>query len=663
MAPSRPLKRRKIAPVPHDEGPLFSVSDAKLLTQPKWDAEQDFERIPRKPTNNESNKLPIRDAEGWKEQLNTANLGDEDEDSFLGTDDEEAIEEQGTLDEGETPKVSQREQVLKAKEELARLASLINEEPEEHIGSLKSLAHIAQSPNTTVKQLAIATQCAVYKDIIPGYRIRTLSEEDMKEKVSKEVKKLRSYEQSMIAGYQAYVRQLQSLSKSSKNNRSQESENLSVTAVSCASILILSAPHFNFRGELLRIVIGTLTRSHSTASYQKSIQTVETLFQDDDDGRPSLEAVVILTKMIKAKNYQVHESLLNVFLSLRLLSELSVKASYDRVDKDDTAPKEKKVKGKREFRSKRERKILKERKIVEKEMQEADAMVGHEERDRMQSEMLKLVFATYFRILRARTPQLTGAVLEGLAKYAHLINQDFFSDILEALKELIEKAQSAVAEDEEQEHLEDSLRDPTRESLLCVVTAFALLQGQYGNAAASTLHLDLDFFVNHLYLTLHPVVLDANIELNAKSLHLPDPEEDSSRRRPNVNAKTTTVLLIRSLSSVLLPKAAIRSVPPVRLAAFTKQLMTASLQLPEKSCIAMLGLLAQTTKIHGRQVAALWNTEERRGDGVFDPIRGELDGSNPFASTVWEGEILRHHYSPQARDALKIVERNVREAQ
>jgi nucleolar complex protein 3 len=480
------------------------------------------------------------------------------------------------------------------------------------------------------------------------------------------VKKLRSYEQSMISGYQAYVRELEALAKSIKNNRNPESESLAATAVSCASTLVLSAPHFNFRGELLRIVIGPLGRSHSGISYQKSIQTLEMLFQEDDDGRASLEAVTILTKMIKTKHYQVHETLLDLFLNLRLLSELSIKGSYDRVDKDENAIrfKGKKAKEKREFRSKRDRKLLKEKKEVEKEMKEADAIVGHEERDRMQSEMLKLVFATYFRILKARTSQLMGAVLEGLAKYAHLINQDFFSDILEALKELIEQAGATFSDDEDEDERQDeTVRDLTRESLLCVVTAFALLQGQYGSAAASTLHLDLDYFVSHLYRTLHPVIMDANIELSARSLHLPDPLEQGARKRPNVNAKTTTVLLIRSLSSVLLPKTAIRSVPPVRLAAFTKQLMTAALQLPEKSCIAMLGLLAQTTKVHGRHVAALWNTEERRGDGVFDALRGELDGSNPFASTVWEGEILRLHYSPQVKDALKIVEKNVRESQ
>jgi nucleolar complex protein 3 len=55
---------------------------------------------------------------------------------------------------------------------------------------------------------------------------------------------------------------------------------------------------------------------------------------------------------------------------------------------------------------------LKEEKALQKDMDQADANVFHEERDRMQSECLKSVFATYFRILKLRIPHLMGAVLE-----------------------------------------------------------------------------------------------------------------------------------------------------------------------------------------------------------------------------------------------------------
>jgi len=75
-----------------------------------------------------------------------------------------------------------------------------------------------------------------------------------------------------------------------------------------------------------------------------------------------------------------------------------------------------------------------------------------------------------------------------------------------------------------------------------------------------------------------------------------------------------------------------------------------------------MGLMTQVTKIHGKKIASLWISEERKGDGVFDALRGAVEGSNPFASTVWEGEILRNHFSPKVRDATKILAKNILES-
>lgn len=52
---------------------------------------------------------------------------------------------------------------------------------------------------------------------------------------------------------------------------------------------------------------------------------------------------------------------------------------------------------------------------------------------------------------------------------------DFFGDLLVALKELI----TTTLESEEENDVENSSkRNATREALLCVITAFALLSGQ-----------------------------------------------------------------------------------------------------------------------------------------------------------------------------------------
>lgn len=671
-------KRRRLSPPDDDDGTAHPVKNHKasyLASAAKWDLEQDYEQRPRKQKKQkEISKLPVRTTEGWQAQAPTNGAPEEeDSDSFLGSgsEGEEEGEEEEVVE--EEPKVSPKQQILDAKEEVARIAGLVNEDPEEHIGALKTLAALAASKNATVRKLTLVAQSAIFKDLIPGYRIRPLSDEAMGEKVSKEVRKLRAFEQKLVSGYQAYVQDLGKAAKKSGGDAAVSG--VASVAIACACSMLLAVPHFNFRGELLGILIGKLSTRHVDPDFVKCRETLEKLFEEDEEGNASLEAVTMLTKMMKSRNYHFDESVLNTFLHLRLLSEFSQKASYNSVDKPEPERiNGKKIKQQREFRTKKLRKMLKENKKIEKEMKEADAAVSHEERDRMQAETLKMVFVAYFRILKARSGKLMGAVLEGLAKYAHLINQDFFGDILEALRDIIstaelsEAAQADDDEEEEEEEEEEELpeRNLTRESLLCVITAFALLQGQDVTKSASAMKLDLSFFITHLYRTLHAVSLNPDIELSAKSLHLADPHSAEAQPQAaatnKINVQTTIVLLIRSLSSVLLPATALRAVPPNRIAAFCKQLMTVSLQLPEKSCTAMLGLLNQVTKAHGRKVNALWITEERRGDGVFDALKPEIEGSNPFAGTVWEGELLRKHFSPTIREAVVGIEKNVMES-
>jgi nucleolar complex protein 3 len=68
--------------------------------------------------------------------------------------------------------------------------------------------------------------------------------------------------------------------------------------------------------------------------------------------------------------------------------------------------------------------------------------------------------------------------LEGLARYAHLINQDFFGDLLEALKDLIGHAETGDDLEEEQEEDEETTRNLTREALLCIITALLFWKGK-----------------------------------------------------------------------------------------------------------------------------------------------------------------------------------------
>lgn len=667
----RATKRRRLSPDGDRNGaPGFA----------NYDLEQDYaERLAkRKQKDKKRDKLLVKTQDGRVVENPRVEEQQEDvsdDDSFMASDDGDSgvVADVQPAQAPKKPALPVKEQIRLAKEELAKTAQAISEDPEEHIGQLGALAELAQSDNIKIKKLALATQLAVFKDIIPGYRIRPMSEKDLMGKLSKDVKKLRSFEQGLLSGYKNYISTLQHLAtgKTSKTVSQQDAQGLATVAISCACTLLTSVPHFNNRGDLIGILVKKLAGRNVTSDFVKCREAIEQLFRDDEEGHASLDVVSQLTTMMKKRDYSIHETVLNTFLHLRLLNEFSQKGAPNRIDKrEDEGPK---PKFKKEFRTKRERKIMKERKQVEKEMKEADATVSYEEKDKNQAETLKLVFIAYFRILKERIQHLMGAVLEGLAKYAHLINQDFFGDVLEALKDLINDAEAALqpSEDdaaEDEDDIDDTeRRNATRESLLCIITAFALLQGQIDVVkSANSLSLDLSFFIRQLYRTLIPLSMDLDIELSAKKAHLSDPNglhvPTTSSTDTKINVSTTAVLLLRSLQSVLVPPINTKNVPPVRVAAFVKQLEMLSLHLPQKSAIAVQELLKSVSKTHGKKIAALWYTEERKGDGVFDALGQEVESSNPFASTVWEGELLRHHFDPKVREAVKVIETNVKEA-
>jgi nucleolar complex protein 3 len=670
-----------------------------------WDLEQDYEQRSRSKKTKESTRLPIKTAEGTVKQFQAQRADEDvDSDSFLGsgTEDEDEAAQQSTPPTDPEPQIPVKQQVLSAKEEIARLVTLLNEDPEEHSSSFKKLAELCTPASpVAVQKLVLAAQAAVYKDNIPGYRIRSYKDEELGSKISKDVRKTRQYEHALVTGYHSYVKQLGSLTKNRKGNA--EHRSLRSVAINCACALLLSVPHFNFRTELLNILAYELCSREATAEFNKCVDTVEKFFANDEDGAPSLEAVSLLTKMVKAKDYRIREEVLNTFFQLRLLSELPPPGWTDKDQGTDSASKihgRKIKKEKSQHITKKERKLRKERRAVEKDMAEASALVNHEEREKLQSETLKLVFVTYFRILKQRVPELMGAVLEGLARYAHLINQDLFGDLLEALKEIVAQAddrQSSLSHDlnhlthEESEAADTAagardsatMRNLTRESLLATQTAFTLLSGQDASRAASTLNLDLSFFTSHTYRSIYPLSLDADIELGPKSLRLPDPHSAStspgsgsgssgsgsgngsvnngSERITKVNISTPILLLTRVLTSILLTPSA----PPPTLTAlaFFKRLLTVSLQLPEKSCLAVLALLHKIADKHARKIEPLWYSDERRGDGVFQGSSDSVEGTNVLSvgTGVWEMEIMKRHFCPAVREAVGKVEAVVRD--
>lgn len=131
--------------------------------------------------------------------------------------------------------------------------------------------------------------------------------------------------------------------------------------------------------------------------------------------------------------------------------------------------------------SKREKKRKKKMADVEKEMLEAKAEENKQAKNERMVDIMKYTFTIYFRILK-RSPhsRLLSVTLEGLAKFAHLINIEFFHDLIEVLYRLLSEEDLGY-----------------REQLHCVQTVFTILSGQ-----GEILNIDPARFYSHLYRNL-----------------------------------------------------------------------------------------------------------------------------------------------------------------
>ncbi|KAJ1343936.1 hypothetical protein BSLG_001486 [Batrachochytrium salamandrivorans] len=247
-----------------------------------------------------------------------------------------------------------------ARERLASAASQLIENPEANIGELKALHRISKTSDSRIIKLALLTELTVFKDIIPG-----------------------SDDNSSIPG----------------------------VALLCLCDLLKSVPHFNFRLNIMTVVMSSLQRVKIPA---KPVLMQSNSYQSLRKRR------IKFARIIKT------------FLSLRLLDELQVES--DGGIRKSHPSKKRKLHGQVPYVSKKMRKINRAHAEVDEELHEAEATVDRAERQKLHSETLKHVFA-YFRILKeAPESPLVLPALEGLGKFSHLINIDFFNDLVAAIK-------------------------------------------------------------------------------------------------------------------------------------------------------------------------------------------------------------------------------------
>ncbi|EJD53042.1 nucleolar complex-associated protein 3 [Auricularia subglabra TFB-10046 SS5] len=660
----------------------IELSDASSSSQAAVDSDSDveqaYERIPRTQAappkakdKKEVPRLPIKMTNGRVQETGIRVIANDDPFEEEDEDDDEEqwqepeaprVEDGATAARFGRPAVvdvlriaSRKQRVQAAQDQIASLCQEIVGDPENNLALLRRLATFSLEQITSpaypdpvlndviIRKLALLSQMTVFKDIVPGYRIRALTDKEKAEKVSQIVQRTRDFEQGLVIIYQSYLRSLDTELKAKSE--------LAPVALQCMCTLLTDLAHFNFRANLMGAIVGHLSRKSWDASSELCYKTVVTVFRNDETGEASLELVRLFNRMVKERHFNVHGNILSCLLHLRLKSELHVRASDTKADKagDEAATQlKKRGKGKdkdKQHISKKERKNLKERKEIEKEMREANAEVDKEERAKTHTETLKLLFALYFRILKnPRRTLLLAPALRGISKFAHLVNIDFFRDLLKVLQEHIASGEQAFEEDageEDGRQAED--RRELQYRLQCIVTAFELLSGQ-----GEAITIDLEDFVTHLYKLIPTLAL-------CPSLEAPLDERGASS---GPNAASLSTMMLRALTLALAPRGAPSGsahASPTRTAAFVKRLLTTSLSLPSTTAQKTLAFV-RTLVAQDPRLDALFSTEERCANGRYRPDLDDPQLSCPWSTSAWECVTLcQKHWDTKVRKEATLL--------
>ncbi|KAG7492774.1 hypothetical protein MATL_G00017840 [Megalops atlanticus] len=498
-----------------------------------------------------------------------------------------------------------RQRLEDRKLRIAGLGSAILSDPMSNIKRLKELRSMLMETDpfvaVTVRKLVMVSLMEVFKDIVPSYRIRPLTEAEKATKVKKDTQQLREFEEGLVSQYKFYLENLEQTVKDWKQKKRKRSEAVSLqackglaeVAIRCICELLVALPHFNFHNNIIVMVVPLMNDPSKKVS-DMSCEAVRKLLRQDKVGHASLGTVKVISGLVKSRNYDVRPEVLKTLLCLRI-KEVDVKK-----DAEDIAPKKKFMtfKEKRKNLSRMQRKWKKAEEKLEKELLEAEASESKEKKLKLHTETLNIVFLIYFRILKkAQKSVLLPSVLEGLAKFAHLINLEFFDDLLTVLHNLIESGDLSY-----------------RESLHCIQTSFTVLSGQ-----GDVLNIDPLKFYTHLYKTLF-------------LLH--------------AGASNDDVAIVLQCLDVMLAKRR-KQVTLQRALAFVKRLSTLSLHVLSSSSVGILA--ANRTLMHTFPKCDILLDNEAQGSGVYLPEMDEPEYCNPHNTALWELHTVRRHYHPVVR--------------
>ena len=241
-----------------------------------------------------------------------------------------------------------------------------------------------------------------------------------------------------------------------------------------------------------------------------------------------------------------------------------------------------------------------------------------------------------------------------MTRFAHLINVDFFTDLLEVLKKI-------MVGGPDNQHFDTYTAAHRRTQLLCIICAFQLLQGQ-----GEALNIDLKAFYNEFYTSLLTVAMNPDIEgdiFEAAEASAKEKEKQKLAAKNQWKGKNSKKAVLEDEPLVLLASdrelilkgfellffSTKGKIPVIRSASFLKRIAIASLQFPNRSMKDFLAIMKKLVQKQPQLDQLLTGSDEdRAGNGVYHSTLNDPELCNPMAASLWEFELMKVRYHTAA---------------
>lgn len=508
------------------------------------------------------------------------------------------------------------------------------------------ITHLHSLHNRTVTEYgelveSLNDECETLCEIIPSYKISaTLDQEGGNDGTKKkEVFTVQKLEHEMLTQYERFLQMLRKLSK--RTHPEQQALGSRLTAK-----LVAVASEFNHADRLLLLAV-----DYANCKVSRVAQPCQEALAELLDGQMITEAtdhiVGAILGIVRKQSYAVNPKILNILLHLRV-------AMVDMHRRDLTEEKAK------------EKRMKKEDKELARQMQKAKARRDRAEVAAKQTTIIHRLFVVYLRILEAakscskqHQARILAPCLEGLVKFAPLVNVELFHLLMKALRELLDMEDTAVS------------------TKLHGLIAVASLAQKDAMQDASEWRVDLAHFHEILFQCLPealncPVYDEANAKKAAEGADEGDVSDTASQGSTSTSGslssnafsiaqsmaqarfvQSTTIrewtyrarLVLRAVDLLILSQ---KHLPAHRVLAFCRRLHQFLPVVPAHIALSMTTLCHRLYLRHPTANAVIIGGADNGvgGRGAFNPEAETTSSSHSDCSFAWELSLLRKSFHP-----------------